>query len=176
MQTAGMQSVDGRAYRGLVHALFTIVKQEGVLALWRGVGPTCARATVLAAAELATYDEFSAWMRKTGTLEQQVEYAWAWWVRRAFLCGVARTCRTTMLYSTNLVWARVPEFMCDHVAPSSVFLIASDSTLTPCRPLAHRSHRTYLRRRPSSGTLPRRWLRGSPGRSCRRLLTWSRAG
>ena len=31
--------------------------QEGVLAMWTGVGPTVGRATALAAAELATYDE-----------------------------------------------------------------------------------------------------------------------
>lgn len=30
------------------------VQEEGVLGLWKGVGPTCGRATVLAAAELAT--------------------------------------------------------------------------------------------------------------------------
>ena len=33
------------------------VQEEGVLALWTGVGPTVGRATALAAAELATYDE-----------------------------------------------------------------------------------------------------------------------
>lgn len=44
-------------YRGIVHAFSDIIKKEGVLGLWNGVGPTCGRATVLAAAELASYDE-----------------------------------------------------------------------------------------------------------------------
>ena len=33
------------------------IKDEGVAALWTGVGPTAGRATALAAAELASYDE-----------------------------------------------------------------------------------------------------------------------
>lgn len=43
-------------YTGFLHALSDIVKTEGVLGLYKGVGPTCGRATVLAAAELTTYD------------------------------------------------------------------------------------------------------------------------
>jgi len=44
-------------YSGMVDAFTSIVKEEGVLGLWTGVGPTMGRATALAAAELATYDE-----------------------------------------------------------------------------------------------------------------------
>lgn len=44
-------------YRGTWHAFRTIASQEGVKGLYRGVGPTCGRAAVGAAAELATYDE-----------------------------------------------------------------------------------------------------------------------
>lgn len=62
LQTDGqMKGPDGellpKRYTGMVHAFTTIVKEEGVLGLWKGVGPTCGRATALAAAELATYDE-----------------------------------------------------------------------------------------------------------------------
>lgn len=45
-------------YRGFLHALSDIVKTEGILGLYKGVGPTCGRATVLAAAELTTYDMY----------------------------------------------------------------------------------------------------------------------
>ena len=46
-----------RQYRGMMHALQCIVRQEGVRGLWKGVGPTMGRATALAAAELSTYDQ-----------------------------------------------------------------------------------------------------------------------
>ena len=34
-----------------------IVTEEGVTALWKGVGPAMARAATLTASQLATYDE-----------------------------------------------------------------------------------------------------------------------
>ena len=49
MQTAGQPS-------GLARAFVDIVQKEGVLSLWKGVGPTAGRATVLAAVELSSYD------------------------------------------------------------------------------------------------------------------------
>eukprot|EP00962_Isochrysis_galbana_P038389 scaffold13627_cov109-Isochrysis_galbana.AAC.4 len=67
LQTDGqMKGPDGnylpKKYTGMGHAFSSIVKDEGVLGLWKGVGPTCGRATALAAAELATYDEVK-WAR-----------------------------------------------------------------------------------------------------------------
>jgi len=62
LQTDGMtKGPDGeflpKRYSGMVDAFMSIVKEEGILGLWTGVGPTVGRATALAAAELATYDE-----------------------------------------------------------------------------------------------------------------------
>lgn len=62
LQTDGnIKGPDGellpKKYTGMVSAFTSIVKEEGVLGLWNGVGPTMGRATALAAAELATYDE-----------------------------------------------------------------------------------------------------------------------
>ena len=54
----------------MVHAFTSIVKEEGVLALWTGVGPTVGRATALAAAELATYDEVKGQLLKSGYFQQ----------------------------------------------------------------------------------------------------------
>merc|ERR1719310_1850875 len=62
LQTDGMlKDAEGnflpKKYTGMSHAFFSIIEEEGVLGLWTGVGPTVGRATALAAAELATYDE-----------------------------------------------------------------------------------------------------------------------
>lgn len=71
LQTDGMtKDAEGKylpkRFTSMVHAFTTIVKEEGVLALWTGVGPTVGRATALAAAELATYDEVKVRLLATG--------------------------------------------------------------------------------------------------------------
>ena len=42
---------------GPTEELSRIVSEEGVKALWKGVGPAMARAAALTASQLATYDE-----------------------------------------------------------------------------------------------------------------------
>eukprot|EP00245_Coleochaete_scutata_P017764 TRINITY_DN887_c0_g1_i1.p1 TRINITY_DN887_c0_g1~~TRINITY_DN887_c0_g1_i1.p1 ORF type:complete len:337 (-),score=53.47 TRINITY_DN887_c0_g1_i1:609-1547(-) len=46
-----------RRYSGALNAYSTIVKQEGVAALWTGLGPNVARNAIINAAELASYDQ-----------------------------------------------------------------------------------------------------------------------
>nr|AFK46420.1 unknown [Lotus japonicus] len=46
-----------RRYSGSLNAYSTIVKQEGVTALWTGIGPNIARNAIINAAELASYDQ-----------------------------------------------------------------------------------------------------------------------
>ena len=46
-----------RNYNNVVDAFRRIVKEEGVLALWRGATPTVIRAVVLNLAMLASYEE-----------------------------------------------------------------------------------------------------------------------
>jgi hypothetical protein len=43
-------------YRGVFHAISSIIRNEGVHKLWRGVSATSTRAAVVAAAELGIYD------------------------------------------------------------------------------------------------------------------------
>jgi dicarboxylate transporter 10 len=45
-------------YRNCVHGLYRIVKDEGVLALYRGWQPNTVRAILMNASQLASYDVF----------------------------------------------------------------------------------------------------------------------
>ncbi|XP_052187984.1 mitochondrial uncoupling protein 2-like isoform X2 [Diospyros lotus] len=44
-----------RRYSGALNAYYTIIKQEGLAALWTGLGPNIARNAIINAAELASY-------------------------------------------------------------------------------------------------------------------------
>lgn len=46
-----------KKYSGAMNAYATIVRQEGLTALWTGVGPNIARNAIINAAELASYDQ-----------------------------------------------------------------------------------------------------------------------
>lgn len=46
-----------RRYSGALNAYYTIVRQEGLGALWTGLGPNLARNAIINAAELASYDQ-----------------------------------------------------------------------------------------------------------------------
>ncbi|XP_057536020.1 mitochondrial uncoupling protein 2-like [Amaranthus tricolor] len=46
-----------RRYLGAMDAYVSIIRQEGLLALWTGVGPNIARNAIINAAELASYDQ-----------------------------------------------------------------------------------------------------------------------
>lgn len=46
-----------RNYKNAFHALYRIVGDEGVLALWKGAGPTVVRAMALNMGMLASYDQ-----------------------------------------------------------------------------------------------------------------------
>lgn len=58
LQADGREVMYGRAprYTGSLHCLSTIVKENGVLALWKGGIPSVQRAAVTAGAGLASYD------------------------------------------------------------------------------------------------------------------------
>ena len=50
-------------YRWFLRALVHVVKTEGVSGLYRGVGANVGRASTLAAAEMASYDQIKPWMQ-----------------------------------------------------------------------------------------------------------------
>ena len=76
MQVAGMsggEAARASEYRSLTSAFAHIIRTEGFTSLWKGVGPTCGRATVLAAAELPAYDEFKYQIQKHNLLGKYSE-------------------------------------------------------------------------------------------------------
>ncbi|KAK4740780.1 hypothetical protein SAY87_024368 [Trapa incisa] len=54
---ATLPAAQRRNYRNAFHALYRIVADEGVLALWKGAGPTVVRAMALNMGMLASYDQ-----------------------------------------------------------------------------------------------------------------------
>mgnify|MGYP002776895402 FL=1 len=46
-----------RNYKNVFHALYRISSDEGILALWKGAGPTVVRAMALNMGMLASYDQ-----------------------------------------------------------------------------------------------------------------------
>jgi hypothetical protein len=50
-------------YRWFITALTHVVKTEGIKGLYRGVGANVGRASTLAAAEMASYDQIKPWMK-----------------------------------------------------------------------------------------------------------------
>lgn len=55
-----------RRYTSVFNALYRITKEEGILTLWRGCGPTVTRAIVVNAAQLATYSQAKQSLLSTG--------------------------------------------------------------------------------------------------------------
>lgn len=59
-----------KSRRGAVNELQKIASEEGVTALWKGIGPAMARAAALTASQLATYDETKQVLLKWTSLEE----------------------------------------------------------------------------------------------------------
>ncbi|XP_051142319.1 uncharacterized protein LOC127259192 isoform X2 [Andrographis paniculata] len=59
-----------KASRTPIRELHKIASEEGVAALWKGVGPAMTRAAALTATQLATYDESKQMLRRWTTLQE----------------------------------------------------------------------------------------------------------
>ncbi|KAL8587369.1 hypothetical protein ACOMHN_045616 [Nucella lapillus] len=67
MTSDGRLPVDQmRGYKNVADALFRIVKEEGVVTLWRGCVPTVGRAMVVNAAQLSSYSQAKQLLVSTG--------------------------------------------------------------------------------------------------------------
>ena len=58
-------------YRSVLGSIATIFKEEGLVGLWRGWAPTCARAAALSGAQLASYDHSKVLLLRWGAFEQE---------------------------------------------------------------------------------------------------------
>lgn len=58
-----------RNYRHVFDAFGRIIKEEGILALWRGVIPTMLRAVSINVSMLTTYDEIKEWFNKSAEVK-----------------------------------------------------------------------------------------------------------
>jgi len=61
-----------RGYKNVFDALLRITREEGILTLWRGCGPTIGRAMVLNAAQLSTYSQAKQIILTTGYLKDGI--------------------------------------------------------------------------------------------------------
>ncbi|XP_076240110.1 mitochondrial 2-oxoglutarate/malate carrier protein [Calliopsis andreniformis] len=61
-----------RNYKNVFNALIRIVREEGVLALWRGTVPTMGRAMVVNAAQLASYSQTKEVLLNTGYFQEGI--------------------------------------------------------------------------------------------------------
>lgn len=67
MQNDGRLPVEQRRnYKNAIDGLVRITRDEGVLALWRGVGANVNRAMLMTASQVATYDQFKDLLVGTG--------------------------------------------------------------------------------------------------------------
>lgn len=59
-------------YKNVFDALLRIIKEEGLLTLWRGAIPTMGRAMVVNAAQLASYSQAKQALLETGYFRENI--------------------------------------------------------------------------------------------------------
>lgn len=78
-----------RNYTGVFNALTRIVREEGVLTLWRGCIPTMGRAMVVNAAQLASYSQAKQYLVKTKVFEEGIQLHFVASMMSGFITTVA---------------------------------------------------------------------------------------
>lgn len=61
-----------RNYKGVFNAMNRMIREEGVLTLWRGCIPTMGRAAVVNAAQLSSYSQAKIQLMTTGKFEEGI--------------------------------------------------------------------------------------------------------
>ena len=60
------------SYKNVFDALFRVIREEGVLTLWRGCLPTIVRAIFVNAAQLATYSQAKQFLLSTSHFQDNI--------------------------------------------------------------------------------------------------------
>jgi hypothetical protein len=86
-----------RHYKNAFHALTRIIKDEGVLALWKGAGPTVVRAMALNMGMLASYDQSVEFFRDSLSFGEIPTVIGMFWLmfschKRACVTGLVDCC------------------------------------------------------------------------------------
>ncbi|XP_033331275.1 mitochondrial 2-oxoglutarate/malate carrier protein [Megalopta genalis] len=68
-----LPAAERRNYKNVFNALVRILREEGVLALWRGTIPTIGRAMVVNAAQLASYSQAKEVLLNTGYFKENIK-------------------------------------------------------------------------------------------------------
>ncbi|TNY19020.1 mitochondrial carrier [Rhodotorula diobovata] len=84
---AGRPAEKRLGYKHCFDGVFRIVREEGAGALFRGVGPNCARAMLMNASQLATYDTFKGMLMSTGFFKEGLALYFA----SSFMAGTVAT-------------------------------------------------------------------------------------
>ena len=61
-----------RNYKGVFNAMNRMIREEGVLTLWRGCIPTMGRAAVVNAAQLSSYSQAKIQLMATGKFQEGI--------------------------------------------------------------------------------------------------------
>jgi len=67
-----LPKAEQRGYKNVVDALYRVIKEEGVLTLWRGCLPTIIRAVFVNAAQLATYSQAKQFLLTTSYFDDNI--------------------------------------------------------------------------------------------------------
>lgn len=67
-----LPTAERRGYKNVFNALYRISTEEGVLALWKGYGPTVVRAMVVNAAQLASYSQAKQFVLGSGYFQDNI--------------------------------------------------------------------------------------------------------
>lgn len=78
-----------RNYSGVFNALLRIIREEGVLTLWRGCIPTMGRAMVVNAAQLASYTQAKQYLVGTGYFTEGIKLHFVASMMSGFITTVA---------------------------------------------------------------------------------------